>query len=879
MSPNNFNEYLQNMVCDKNSKNEVTHTNIGSKKHNIYGASYTINNNEEFLNLYFKQLKLEENYYLTEKQLNSDNRMLVVDMDFRYNKTIKTRQHNEETIKDIINLYGEKINEIFKFDYHSKVTAFVMEKPNVNILEDKTKDGIHIIFTLKMKTEEQMLLRRKILNNIKLDLPLTNSFDDVLDIGITKGSTPWQLYGSKKPNNEAYKLTYTYDILFNTDMEDFEIKTNNTFDIEKDYEQLSARYENHMRFMLNDSEFLIEALKSEKEALQPKEKKMIVETPKDETTINNNEKIINLIKPETLGKFEDWKKIIFAMKNEGFSEEFARQTSDRGIGDFTPLTEEAWEKIWNAKTSQLTMGTLRYYAKRDSPDEYKELNSNEFYYDLWNMNTSLYAEIFMKLEGEKIIYNKNNKTYNVYVNDEWINDNTDGNMIGRNLVYKTLINYYKKLLEDESKILTLLTMKTEMDEDDKFEENRLKCKIQQIEKNINYIGDTTIKNKIFTEVKGLVINKNEDIIFDIGEDNHYNIQFKNGLYDIKQKKFRKRTFNDYVTQKLDYDYIEKNDIDQGTHDFVKNIFEKIHPDENERKFQLSYLALCLTGNVSHQIMKMNIGYSASNAKSTETAIHQKCLPIYTCKLDRKTFTQGYSKRHKQYLQLIENPIRLAYIEELDRSKMDIEELKNIVDGRELDVEIMYGTTRTSKHQAHLMSASNKDFNMDTDEGILRRVKIQMYNSKFVDKHDDLKIDESKHIYEKILNFENIYFNDSKYKNAYIHLLLEHVDQLYIPKSATETFKEIASEYNKFDNLIYDKYKITKDENDCISKEDICIYLEKYFEWEYALNEFKRMGLKYDRTKKKNKQRGFIIGIKELPIEPDDETNDDKKCKI
>ena len=84
MSPNNFNEYLQNMVCDKNSKNEVTHTNIGSKKHNIYGASYTINNNEEFLNLYFKQLKLEENYYLTEKQLNSDNRMLVVDMDFKY---------------------------------------------------------------------------------------------------------------------------------------------------------------------------------------------------------------------------------------------------------------------------------------------------------------------------------------------------------------------------------------------------------------------------------------------------------------------------------------------------------------------------------------------------------------------------------------------------------------------------------------------------------------------------------------------------------------------------------------------------------------------------------------------------------------------------
>lgn len=87
--------------------------------------------------------------------------MLVVDLDFRYDSTIKTRQHNEDTIKDIINLYCEKINEIYDFQSNSKVTAFVMEKQNINCLEDKTKDGIHIIFNFKMKTEEQMLLRKK----------------------------------------------------------------------------------------------------------------------------------------------------------------------------------------------------------------------------------------------------------------------------------------------------------------------------------------------------------------------------------------------------------------------------------------------------------------------------------------------------------------------------------------------------------------------------------------------------------------------------------------------------------------------------------------------------------------------------------------------
>ena len=810
MPTKTFQTYLQNFKHKKESKDEITHTRIGSKEFNIFGASYTINNNDDFLNHYFIYILKDGNEeYLTEKQLESDNRMLVVDLDFRYSEKVKQRIHTETTIKDIIDLYAQKINEMFNIGNNSKITAFVMQKPNVNCLEDKTKDGIHLIFTIKMKTEEQILLRKKILYDIDTILnclPLTNTYEDVYDYGIVKGTTNWQLYGSKKPNNEAYKLTKIYDILFNDDL--YEITENKNFDndilFNEAYEKLSVRYNKHIRFIIAN-EFIQEALNHIKEELKPKEKKVIIET-KDESTININEKIINLIKPETLGLFDEWKRIIFAMKNEGFTEEFALETSKRGIGKFTPLTEEAWEKMWNAETTELSMGTLKYFAKRDSPDEYEELLTNSFEYNLFTMNSSEYAEIFMKLEGEKMIYMKNNKTFNVYVNDEWINDATEGKMIGRNLVYKTLINYHKKILKKYEKTKKELLIK-ELPTDWLIE------KISQINKIITAIGDTTIKNKIYAEVKDLVINKNEDIIFDIGEDNHYTLQFKNGLYDIKKKEFRKRTFNDYVTQKLDYDYIEEKNIKDDIHEFVENIFKKIHPDENERKFQLSYLALCLTGNVSHQIMKMNIGYSASNAKSTETAIHNKCLPIYTCKLDRKTFTIGYSKRHKQYLQLIEYPIRLAYIEELDRSKMDIEELKNIVDGRELDVEIMYGTSRTAKHQAHLLTASNKDFNMDTDEGILRRIKAQIYNSKFIDEHDKEVVDESKHIYKKILNFENIYFNDPKYKNAYIHLLLKNVDQLYIPKSATDKFKEIASEYNEFDNLIADKYIVTKNEDD------------------------------------------------------------------
>ena len=50
------------------------------------------------------------------------------------------------------------------------------------------KDGIHLIFTTSIHKAVQVLLRDNIINEIKTmwdDLPITNQFDDVFDIGIT----------------------------------------------------------------------------------------------------------------------------------------------------------------------------------------------------------------------------------------------------------------------------------------------------------------------------------------------------------------------------------------------------------------------------------------------------------------------------------------------------------------------------------------------------------------------------------------------------------------------------------------------------------------------------------------------------------------------
>ncbi len=851
MSANTLGQYIQNNIYVKNSGNEITHTKIGSKEHNIYGASYTINNNDEFLSCYFKQLKLGGNFYFTEKQLDSDNRMLVVDLDFRYGSEIKDRQHNEDTIKDIINLYCKNINEIYDFQSNSKITAFVMEKPNVNIVkffragDDDcinpyyyTKDGIHIIFTLKMKTEEQMLLRKKMINDINFDLPLTDinqekqKLDDVFDKGITKGCINWQLYGSKKPNNEAYKLTYTYDIIFNTDMEDYEVKENTTFDIENDYEKLSVRYDNHKRFKVRDCEFLLEALKTEKEALQPKEKKMIVETPKDETTINNNEKIINLIKPETLGIFEDWKKIMFAMKVEGFTEEFARQTSDRGIGNFTPLTEEAWEKIWNAETTELTMGTLRYYAKRDSPEEYEQLNFKIFEPDkdikfCCDQNTpdTYYAFLYEFLKPNNTLYIKEDDKYYTWINDKWIKENEKGAYLRSNII-ETLTNYFKKLIQ-------YYTFKKKQLEKDDLPTDSYKEAIT----NLNYrkaaVNKTHQLNNIWTELKSMYLKNSlsHDIQFDMNPDI---IGFNNKKYNFKTKKFENIDYDDYISMSCNYDYEEPTEDKIKT---IEDIITKAFPNEERRKCYVSVMYNCLIGGAKDKFIVAN--GTGGNSKGVINELLRETLGDYAVEMATSVLTDKPKTGANPELAKLDKKRLILSKEPNENDKIRCEMLKKVCGNSKItDARELYSNkTEIKLCGTNIMEVNVKlGFDGKLQDDIGRRLMDILFESTFTDDPEMLKDTTRKNVYEK-----NIFYTTEEFKQDYrcalfTYLIKNAETTIYMPECVKNDTKKYMDDNDNIYNWVLEKYELTTNKEDVIKLKDM---YEEYKKSDEYQNTYKK----------------------------------------
>ena len=99
-------------------------------------------------------------------------------------------------------------------------------------------------------------------------LPLENSWDEVLDEGITKGTTNWQLYGSRKPGNESYMLKHYYNITLDSD-NDWSLEANDItkFNLKKDFQLLTAQYKNHQSFEMLDS------IKDEYEQIKSSSKK------------------------------------------------------------------------------------------------------------------------------------------------------------------------------------------------------------------------------------------------------------------------------------------------------------------------------------------------------------------------------------------------------------------------------------------------------------------------------------------------------------------------------------------------------------------------------------------------------------------------------
>ena len=229
----NFSSYInQHRTSSGVGNKPSTHTRIGDRKAAIPGGNFHFDDNDTAI-LHTKynthmfdgsSIEPKSNEYLTEKQSVEDG-PIMIDLDFRYTTEVDSRQHTSDHISDFVDICTNELRKMMdeaELINPISVNIFVMEKPDVRIEEDKTKDGVHILISLSCHKAVQLLLREKIIPEISNtwdDLPITNSWSDVVDEGVIKGHANWQMYGSRKPGQKQYDpylVTGIYKATFNS---------------------------------------------------------------------------------------------------------------------------------------------------------------------------------------------------------------------------------------------------------------------------------------------------------------------------------------------------------------------------------------------------------------------------------------------------------------------------------------------------------------------------------------------------------------------------------------------------------------------------------------------------------------------------------------
>jgi len=689
-------DFLRNHQHKKvpNSKSTHTHTRIGNKDCGLYGGSYFISEDEldNFYRIYMDKVFNDgTDDYLTERQAKEDDSVspILIDLDFKYDETITKRQHNASTIESIIGVYLEKMKTMFHFNENRQIPVYVFEKKTINrlIKDDKVivKDGIHLLIGVQCERKAHTKLRELVIEDIGdflNDLPLTNSITDIVDDSIATGNTNWQLYGSKKPGNERYNLTYHYNCTLN-DNDEFELlKKDDLVKYKKnvcDFKKLSAHYKGNVQLELKPH--IIELFNTIKPAKVRSITREETFNIANVTSVEHLERICeelmdvdmsisaNYIFKEThdylmiidstySDNYKQWIEVGWALKNtddrlfiswmlfSAKSQKYQNDFSDVNIKNTIIGHYEMWKDFKKDDTC-LTSKSIGYWAKScyagkkgvENKWETLQKTSIEYYIDQAikskGCDYDMGLIIHCKFKEHFILADHKNNVWFVYNKNRW-------NVIqGEPEILTIISSTIYDMLQDKMIAVVNFLHNQNLDQESK-EHKQYEEKITTILKIASNCRNESKKKGMLASVKQLFYDK--EFIQKSDQYNHL-LSFDNGVFDFNEKKFRTGRPEDYITIGVGYDYIPIEQIKtkyQKEEREIKEFFTQIYPQTELSNFIWELLASLLIGGNLNQKFYIFIG-KGSNGKSIVMDLIAEVMGEYCGVLPAQLIT---NERHK-----------------------------------------------------------------------------------------------------------------------------------------------------------------------------------------------------------------------------------------
>jgi P4 family phage/plasmid primase-like protien len=797
-----LNEFLAKHSA-KSEKKEAnvspTHTRIPDQNLNIYGGSYIIPREELklFMNLYYQNVFVKKKLeYLTEKQLEN-NGPILIDVDLRYSIDVETRQHSREHILDLINLlYLEELKEFLVFEPNVSFPIYVFEKPEVNRLADGslTKDGVHIIIGIQMDHILQMMLRDRIVSKIGdiWELPLINGWDAVFDEGISKGTTNWQMYGSRKPGNQAYELTQYWCVSYDSRDGEFMLEERKVgeLDLSKDLYKLSAQYDEHIKFELNPKikdEYDERAKNGAKKTKKPNSKSKVKLLCADDDSDNNIQleditdasklkQVIDKIMVDLtfneyfIKEVHEYTQVLPAKYYEPGSHALNRQvafalkhTDDRLFLSWVMLRSKAsdfdystipnlyyqWNRYFKDKPNGVTARSIMYWAKQDAFDEYERVKktTRDYYIEeTLSCPTEFdFAIVLYQMCKEKYVCSSLvNKTWYIFKDHRW---ELDRGETLRMFISVEMYNAY------QSKVNSWMNEMQHYDPtDERYASMSKRVKIgTEISSRLKRTND---KNNIMREAAALFFDKDFDKNMD---SNKWLMCFKNGVIDIKNRVFRDGMPLDYITKStnINYEHFDSEKHDDYSSKILK-FMEQLFPIASLNKYMWEHLASVLIGENINQTFNIYRG-SGSNGKSMFTDLMKYTLGDYYGEVPITLVTEkrpGIGGTSSEIMQL--KGVRYAVMQEPSKdAKINEGMMKQLTGDSTLSGRALYHEQETFLIQFHLVVCTNVLFEVGSnDDGTWRRIRICDFLAKFVNPGESFQLSDNPYQFPKDFNLKD-----------------------------------------------------------------------------------------------------------------------------
>ena len=520
--------------------------------------------------------------------------------------------------------------------------------------------------------------------------------------------------------------------------------------------------------------------------------------------------------------------------------------------------DAAWDSFQNSEYIY-TIHNLIYLAKIDNNDDYNALCNEIPDHDIKYLRPfdNIISKLIYRLYGEKFVCSNPEKNEWYYFNGvRWVKENKSFNLrkLMINDVFTKIENYRRQLIKEGAS------------------EELVKNYHNILSKVGSGIKLNCLELEFYNSNFYKIIDQNKDLI-----------GFENGVYDLTTQEFRKGCCGDYISLSTGYEYVFYSETSK---EYVElfNLICKILPVKDVRDFTLKSLASCLDGHIRDENFYIYSGKNntGGNGKSTITDLLLKALGDYACvsPVSLVTTKRESANSANSALANIKNKRAVIMQEPESNEMIQAGTMKALTGGDRISTRELHSSQFEFKPNAKFFMCTNGIPSIsDVDGGVVRRLKITEFVSRFVENPDSDSL--KKGIYEFKID-KDLKSKLDNLKCVFMCILINYYkkyreDGLIPPEQVVKVTKKYENDNNLIKQFV-DENLTPGSKSDSITKDQF----KEMFKSDYSLkssfgklsNFLKQLenGLcsefKFD---KNNVPRIYNWKIKVIQIDSDDET--------